>query len=101
MIKLSDTEHLFSIGGIIYYALDVETPERIISRKLKGLMAEQGITRRELADRIGISESALSKKINGRREWKFKEMLDVVHLFGLTEVRQAFPELYDSVLKAN
>jgi len=72
----------------------------IICKKLKGLMAENDVTIRKLSAKIGISENSLTLKINGRRDWWYWEMLFVMKQFGFTEVKEVFPELYESILKA-
>jgi transcriptional regulator with XRE-family HTH domain len=67
-------------------------------RRLKGLMVEKGITIRELSNKIGISENSLAQKINGHRDWWYRELIFIVKEFGFSEVRDVFPELYNSVL---
>lgn len=72
----------------------------IVCRKLKGLMAEHEITVRELAKKIGISENSLTLKINGHRDWWYWEMVSVMKCFGFSEVKEVFPEIYNSVLNS-
>jgi transcriptional regulator with XRE-family HTH domain len=72
----------------------------ITSKRLKGLMAEHGITVREFSKRIGISEKSLSLKIGGRREWMYWELILIAKQFGFSEVRKVFPELYEAILQA-
>lgn len=72
----------------------------VICRKLKGLLAEHDMTVKDLAKKIGISENSLTLKINGGRDWWYWEMLAVVRQFGLAEVREVFPEVHESILKA-
>jgi len=73
--------------------------KNIISKRLKGLMAEHKITVRELSKRLSISEKSLSLKINGRCDWLYEEMIFVIKQFGFSEVKEVFPELYNFVLE--
>lgn len=75
--------------------------KQIVSKRLKGLMAERELTTKKLAEKIGISENSLTLKINGHRDWWSWEMFLVVKEFGFTEVREVFPELYNSALNAS
>lgn len=70
----------------------------IISRRLKGLLAENDITVNSLSGKMDIPEKILMQKINGGREWLYKEMVFITKLFGYSEVKMAFPELYNSVV---
>lgn len=45
----------------------------IVQRRLKGMMAEHGVTQGELARLIGISSRAFNYKINGERDFTLKE----------------------------
>ncbi|WP_347491173.1 helix-turn-helix domain-containing protein [Desulfoscipio sp. XC116] len=76
------------------------TKKPIVSKRLKGLMAEHEITIRKLSQKIGISENSLTLKINGRRDWWYWEMIAIMKHFGFSEVKDVFPELYDHILKA-
>lgn len=72
----------------------------IVSKRLKGLMAEHEMTIRELARKMGVSENSLTLKINGRRNWWYWELMLIVKQFDFIEVRDVFPELYNSVFSA-
>jgi len=72
----------------------------IISKRLKGLMTEKEITLKALSRKIGISENSLTLKINGHRDWWYWELIFIVKEFGFSEVKDVFPELYQSVLSA-
>jgi len=74
---------------------------KIISKKLKGLMAEHEISVRELSNIIDVSERSLSLKINGRRDWVYYEMLSITKQFGFLEIKEVFPEIYNYILKAS
>jgi len=73
----------------------------IVCRRLKGLMAEHEITTSALAKKIGISENSLTLKINGHRDWWYWETLRVAKIFGFSEAKEVFPEIYNSILKAS
>lgn len=48
----------------------------------KGLMADMGISQRELAKRIGINHSALSLTLRGKRTMKMSEAAELARLLG-------------------
>jgi transcriptional regulator with XRE-family HTH domain len=73
--------------------------KRTICKRLKGLLAENELTISNLAKKIGISENALSLKINGYREWWFWEVMLVTKEFGAENAKEVFPELYAELLK--
>lgn len=74
-------------------------PKIIVSRKLKGLMAEHGITMRELSQKTGISQKSLSLKINGQGCWLFADLMLIASHFGFSEVKEVFPEIYKCILE--
>ena len=53
-------------------------------RKLLGKMAEAGVTQRELASSIGISENTLSSRISGRSPFKSSEMESICRELGIS-----------------
>ncbi len=75
--------------------------KRVVSKRLKGLMVEHGMTIKDLSKKIGISENSLTLKMNGHRDWWYREVMLIVKEFDFTEVRDVFPELYDSVSKVS
>lgn len=74
--------------------------KQIVCKKLKGLMVEHGLTLKDLSKKIGISENSLTLKINGRRDWWYWEIMLITKQFGFSEVKEVFPELYNSILRA-
>lgn len=46
-------------------------------RNLMAEMARAGIMYKEMAEKLGIRESTYSFKVNGKVDWKLKEMLAV------------------------
>lgn len=73
-------------------------PKNVASKRLKGLMAENDMTVSDLSNKMDLPEKILSEKINGCSEWLFCEMIFITKLFGFSEVKMVFPELYNSVL---
>ncbi len=74
---------------------------RIICKRLKGLMAENELTINKLAKKIGISENALSIKINGYRDWWYWEVMLITKEFGYENAKDVFPELYSELHKVS
>ncbi|MDF9409739.1 helix-turn-helix transcriptional regulator [Pelotomaculum isophthalicicum JI] len=72
--------------------------KQIVCRRLKGLMAENDLTIRELSKKTGISEKTLSLKIRGRRKWWIHELFLVTRQLGFAEIRKVFPEIFKDVL---
>lgn len=70
----------------------------IVYKRLKGLMAEHGITIPELAKKMGISKSSLSRKINGRQTLYAHEVCFITQYFWFSELKNVFPEMYNSIL---
>ncbi len=52
--------------------------------KLKGLMAEKGITQAELAERMGIAKSTLNRKIKDGDTFLIGEASKVIAILNLT-----------------
>ncbi|HOV80327.1 MAG TPA: hypothetical protein PK728_09515 [Bacillota bacterium] len=69
---------------------------RIVSKRLKGLMVEHDASLRELARITGAPEKSLMAKIDGQKKWLFRELLAIIKYFNYTEVKEVFPELYNS-----
>lgn len=71
----------------------------IVCRRLKGLMVENELTVKLLAKKIGISENSLTLKINGHREWWYRETALVTKVLGFSDIAEVFPELHASIKK--
>lgn len=74
--------------------------DKIICKRLKGLLAENCMTVADLAKKMGISESSLTQKILGNRSWWFEETVLAMRIFKAEEVKDVFPELYLSACKS-
>lgn len=66
--------------------------EKIVCKRLKGLMVENELTLQALAEKIGVSENSLTQKINGHRGFWYWEMVAIAKVFG-DSLENVFPEL--------
>ena len=53
-------------------------------------MARHGITRGELAKRLGISETSITNKMHGIRDWKLPEIIKITKMFPDVEFEKLF-----------
>lgn len=58
--------------------------------KLKGRLAEAGMTQSELADSLGMSRATLSMKMNGKREFTLAELRIIVKLLNIEDPNSYF-----------
>ena len=58
--------------------------------KLRGRMAETGITQNALAKSLGMSRSTLSLKMNGKREFTLTELQIIVKVLNIDDPRSYF-----------
>lgn len=49
-----------------------------------------GISRKNLAEMLGIAKSTLSKKINGKSEWTLTELQKIGNIIGKNKLDQIF-----------
>jgi len=76
---------------------------KIVCRELKGIIVKDKAinTYEKLAQKVGISENALTLKINGNRAWWFWEIAKVCECFGYgNDFKAVFPELYECLHKS-
>lgn len=59
--------------------------------KLKGALREKNITQSELADEIGMCESTLSFKMNGKSQFTLEEIKKISKLLSM-DVKEIFFE---------
>ena len=57
-------------------------------RKLKAAIAESGKLKGDLAEALGTSRSTFSAKINGHREFSFKEAEALCQLLGIDSAEE-------------
>lgn len=55
------------------------------SRLLKAAIVKSGLSREELAKKIGVSTTTLSYKISGKRVWTRDNMYSIMNALNLTE----------------
>lgn len=58
--------------------------------KLRGRMAEKGISQKLLAKQLGISETAMANKFNALSDFKAKEMQIIYNILELEDVASYF-----------
>lgn len=51
--------------------------------KLKGLMAEKGITQKALAEKIGVSKNTISSRLKGKSKFNTEE---IKHICSVLEI---------------
>ena len=57
---------------------------------LKGAIASNGITQKELAKIIGMSNNSLSRKIQGQREFTLGEVVSICKALNISEPADIF-----------
>lgn len=53
--------------------------------KIFGIMAEKGISQRELAEKIGLSLETVNGRLNGRKPFKTDEVIKLCEILGITD----------------
>lgn len=62
---------------------------------LKKEMVDAQISKRELANKIGVSYNTFRDKIRGRTDWKISEMLDIQKTLGeITQNQKSIDYLF-------
>jgi transcriptional regulator with XRE-family HTH domain len=52
--------------------------------RLSQMLTDRGLTQREVADALGLSQATVSRKVAGRVGWKVSELASVAVLLGVT-----------------
>ncbi len=60
------------------------------TQKLKGRIVEKGLTQGDVANRLGISKTALNNKINGKTEFTAREIKALVIILGINDIDAYF-----------
>ena len=53
-------------------------------------MEQYQITFGQLAEKLGISKQTLTKKVQGKMDWTYPEMMKLVELFEITDPQSFF-----------
>lgn len=69
--------------------------KKIVCMRLKGLMAENKKTIKDLEKASGICYTSVCEKINGHSDWRGSEMIKISNLFKLNS-KQVFPEYFEA-----
>lgn len=71
-------------------ATDIAREKNIVNTaKIKGLIAEKGITQKKLADAIGISPASINAKLNGNLDFKATELTQIANYFAI-DIKELF-----------
>lgn len=73
----------------------------MMQSKLILLMKENGITNKDLANKLGISEKQIGLKIKGETDFKSTEMFKISEIFNKTVDDIFLPSMYENGTKAN
>ncbi len=57
---------------------------------LRGKIAESGMTQSELAKAIGISENSLSRKMQGKRDFRLVEVVEICDVLNIENPKEIF-----------
>lgn len=55
-----------------------------MKKKLKEIRFEKGLTKRQVATQLGMNESVLSLKENGKRKWNLDEFVKLCRFYGVS-----------------
>ncbi|MEG0874469.1 MAG: helix-turn-helix transcriptional regulator [Clostridiales bacterium] len=57
---------------------------------LRAKMVEKGLTQKELAAAIGLSENSVSRKLTGKRDFSIQEALKICEVLSLENPNEIF-----------
>lgn len=60
------------------------------SQKLKAEVIRNGLTQKELANKLGISFQSLNMKINNKRQFKASEISELSKILNIANVNEIF-----------
>lgn len=69
------------------YSLTVSlviSEQRVIARRVRGLLKANHLTQRELADSVGMSEQAMSNKLRGLKNFTLRDMSRIADYFDVS-----------------
>ena len=61
-----------------------------VQKELEAELVRANVTRDQLAAELGIDKSTLSKKINGKSDWKISEVNIIAQHIGGDKIRDIF-----------
>lgn len=61
----------------------VWSADAIVGSNVHAILWQRRISQKEFADKLGISDSVLSKRLRGVSAWSVQDMLDVASLLGI------------------
>jgi len=61
----------------------MELDEAQISRRVRSLLEERGISGSELARRLGASQSYVSRRIQGTVPWRATDLVNIASVLGV------------------
>lgn len=61
-----------------------------MEEKLNKLMEEYYVTFEELATRLGVSKQTLTRKMKGRTDWTYPEMILLAQIFNVEDIEAFF-----------
>lgn len=64
--------------------LPERSPDAIVGGNVKYLMGDRNVGQGALAERLGVDQSTLSLKLNGKRKWTVSELILVSDAFGVS-----------------
>jgi hypothetical protein len=73
------------------------TKMRFEAKTLRKILEQKGIMEFVLARRLGLTKSALSRKMNGTRKWRPEEIQGALDLINMPRgaERKIFPEMFE------
>lgn len=66
-------------------------PERLVTRKIRGLMGEHRCSQKELGEHLDLSQGSVSNRLNGSVDWSLGELFTIAELFDVP-VTNLFPD---------
>lgn len=61
-----------------------------MEEKINKLMTEYYVTFGELAVRLGVSKQTLTRKLKGKTDWTYQEMMLLTQIFNITNTETFF-----------
>jgi len=65
--------------------------KQIVCNRLKGVLREKGLTQADLSIHTGLSTTSIYKKLNGLREFKLSEIIQISEWLNI-DIKDLFPE---------